>query len=131
MSCKRVKVMVVEDEVLIGMMLAKKLRSLGYEVGNVIAKGEDAVAVAVQEQPSVILMDVTLAGEMNGIEAAKIIKSRMQIPIIIFTGYNDKFIHDQVQSVSPAAVLSKMDPVADIVAAIDKATISQSPIVKP
>lgn len=131
MSCKRVKVMVVEDEVLIGMMLAKKLRSLGYEVGDVIAKGEDAVAVAVQEQPSVILMDVTLAGEMNGIEAAKIIKSRMQIPIIIFTGYNDKFIHDQVQSVRPAAVLSKMDPVSAIVAAIDKATISQSPIVKP
>ena len=131
MSCKRVKVMVVEDEVLIGMMLAKKLRSLGYEVGDVIAKGEAAVAVAVQEQPSVILMDVTLAGEMNGIEAAKIIKSRMQIPIIIFTGYNDKFIHDQVQSVRPAAVLSKMDPVSDIVAAIDKATISQSPIVKP
>jgi len=65
------------------------------------------------------------------IEAAKIIKSRTQIPIIIFTGYNDKFIHDQVQSVRPAAVLSKMDPVSAIVAAIDKATISQSPIVKP
>ena len=65
------------------------------------------------------------------IEAAKIIKSRMHIPIIIFTGYNDKFIHDQVQSIRPAAVLSKMDPVSDIVAAIDKATISQSPIVEP
>ena len=66
--------MVVEDEVLIGLMLAKKLRSFGYVVGEVATTGEEAVERTGQEHPQVILMDVTLAGEINGIEAARQIK---------------------------------------------------------
>ena len=118
MSDGNIRVMVVEDEVLIGLMLAKKLRACGYEVGDVITTGEDAVKYAAQTRPSVVLMDVTLAGQMNGIEAAKQIKDSYGVPIIFFTGYNDRLLHDQARRVDPVAILAKMDPVADIIAAI-------------
>ena len=121
MSDERIKVMVVEDEVLIGMMLAKKLRASGYDVGDVVTTGEDAVRYAGETRPSAVLMDVTLAGRMNGIEAAQQIRDKYAIPIIFFTGYNDRLIHDQARRVEPVAILEKMDPIADIITAIRRA----------
>lgn len=118
MSDEKIEVMVVEDEVLIGLMLAKKLRASGYEVGDVVTTGEDAVHYAGKTRPSAVLMDVTLAGRMTGIEAAQQIKDKYAIPIIFFTGYNDRLIHDQARQVDPVAILAKMDPIADIIAAI-------------
>ncbi len=121
MSEEKIKVMVVEDEVLIGLMLVKKLRAYGYDVCEVITTGEKSVEIAAEINPSVVLMDVTLAGRMNGLEAAKEIKKRYNIPIIIFTGYSDKSFHDQAHQIDPVAILAKMDPMSDIIAAIEKA----------
>jgi CheY-like chemotaxis protein len=121
MSQEGIKVMVVEDEVLIGLMLAKKLRSFGYVVGEVATTGEEAVERTGQEHPQVILMDVTLAGEINGIEAARQIKKEYGTPIVIFSGYDEKILHQQTQEIEPVAVLSKLGPVSDITAAIEKA----------
>ena len=121
MSNKKIKVMVVEDEVLIGLMLVKKLRAYGYVVGDVVATGKDSIESAGKIRPSVVLMDVTLAGQMNGIEAARQIKNKYGIPIIIFTGYSDRLLHDQARQIDPIAILSKMDPISDIIAAIEKA----------
>ncbi len=121
MSQDGIKVMVVEDEILIGLMLAKNLRSSGYIVGEVATTGEEAIERAGLEQPEVIMMDVTLAGDINGIEAARQIKAEHGIPIIIFSGYSDKSFYEQVQQVDPVAVLSKMGPFSDITAAIEKA----------
>jgi len=118
---EKIKVMVVEDEVLIGLMLVKKLRAHGYEVGDAITTGEKSIEIAAEFKPSVILMDVTLAGQMNGIEAAGKIKKRYGTPIIIFTGYIDKSFLDQAHTVDPVAILEKMDPISDIIAAIEKA----------
>ena len=121
MNNKKIKVMVVEDEVLIGLMLVKKLRAYGYDVGDVITTGEDSIESAGKIRPSVVLMDVTLAGQMNGIEAARQIKNKYGIPIIIFTGYSDRLLHDQARLIDPVAILAKMDPISDIIAAIEKA----------
>ena len=113
--------MVVEDEVLIGLMLVKKLRAYGYVVGDVVTTGEDSIESAGKIRPSVVLMDVTLAGQMNGIEAARQIKNKYGIPIIIFTGYSDRLLHDQARQIDPVAILAKMAPISDIIAAIEKA----------
>lgn len=121
MSNKKIKILVVEDEVLIGLMLVKKLRAYGYDVGDVVTTGEDSIEIAGKIRPSVALMDVTLAGQMNGIEAARQIKNKYGIPIIIFTGYNDSSLHDQARQIDPVAILAKMDPLSDIIAAIEKA----------
>jgi len=121
MSKDGIKVLVVEDEILVGLMLAKNLRSAGYVVGQVATTGEEAIERTGMEQPEVILMDVTLAGDINGIEAARQIKDRYGTPIIIFSGYRDDAFFEQAEQVDPVAVLSKMGPFADITAAIEKA----------
>ena len=121
MSIQKTRVMVVEDEVLIGLMLVRKLRAYGYDVDDVVTTGEESVERAGRTRPSVVLMDVTLAGQMNGIEAARKIKDKYSIPIIIFTGYNDRLIHDQARQIDPVAILAKMDPISDIIAAIETA----------
>ena len=121
MSMQKTRVMVVEDEVLIGLMLVRKLRAYGYEVDDVVTTGEESVERAGRTRPSVVLIDVTLAGQMNGIEAARKIKDKYSIPIIIFTGYNDRLIHDQARQIDPVAILAKMDPISDIIAAIETA----------
>ena len=121
MSLEPIKVMVVEDEVLIGLMLAKKLRAYGFDVVEVVTTGEEAVEQAVKLKPEVILMDVTLAGPMNGLEAAQHIERETEIPIIIFTGYDDGLVREQAADFKPAAVLTKMEPMATIVAAINRA----------
>lgn len=121
MSTRPAKIMIVEDEVLIGLMLARKLRTFGYDVTEPVTSGEEAVNRIEQELPQVILMDITLAGKMNGIEAGRIIKERYAIPIIIFSGYDDSFFPRQVMELGPVAVLKKMGPVSAITAAIEKA----------
>lgn len=113
------KILVVEDEVLVGLMLAKNLRACGYIVGEVVTTGERAIECAGLEEPDVILMDVTLAGEINGIEAAKQIKAEHGIPVIIFSGYNDESFHKQAQEAGPVAVLEKMAPFEEITTAIE------------
>jgi CheY-like chemotaxis protein len=121
MSERPARIMVVEDEVLIGLMLVRKLRAYGYEVGEVTTTGEEAVDRAGREKPDVILMDVTLAGRLNGIEASSIIKREYNIPIIIFSGYDDLTFQEQTRSIEPVAVLRKMDPVSTLVATIEQA----------
>jgi CheY-like chemotaxis protein len=121
MKQQPIKVMVVEDEVLIGLMLVRKLQAWGYQVDEVVTSGEEAVRRAGRERFDVILMDVTLAGELSGIEAAQQIKEQYDIPIIVYSGYDDKQFYDQVRLLAPVAVLKKLGPISDIVAAIDKA----------
>lgn len=121
MSKNNIKIMVVEDEILIGLMLVKNLRSSGYVVSEVITTGEEAVERSCLEHPDVVLMDVILAGDMTGIEAAKEIKKECGIPVIIFSGYNDESFLEQAWQAGPAAVLNKMGPFSDITAAIEGA----------
>ena len=66
----KVHVLVVEDEAIVSMDLRCKLESLGYGVPAEIRSGEEAVAAASQLRPDVVLMDISLSGEMDGIDAA-------------------------------------------------------------
>jgi len=115
-------VLIVEDEVLVGMMLARKIEASGFTVCAVVASGEEALAVALQDKPGVILMDVSLGGQMDGIETARQIRKRLEIPVVFFTGYNrDEALMTRAAEVEALAVLDKLGPVEDMVAALSKA----------
>lgn len=120
-----IKIMVVEDEVLIGLMLSKKLRQHGFEVGEIVTTGEEAIIRAEQERPAVILMDVTLAGELSGLDAANKIRDLYDIPSIIFTGYDDQSLDEKARQVGPVGVVPKMGPIEDIVDAVRAAADSR------
>lgn len=100
------RIMVVEDDGIIALGLQTKLESWGYTVDPVVFSGEDAVKESYQRKPDLILMDIGVKGDLNGIEAAHRIKE-LDIPIIFITGLDDQSITRKAMETVPYALLKK------------------------
>lgn len=85
-----VRILIVEDEYILAINLQESLESLGYFVLDITDSAEGAIARASKLRPNLILMDIRLRGEMDGIQAAEQIWHHLQIPIIYVTGHSDK-----------------------------------------
>ncbi len=83
-------ILIVEDEAIISADIANKLRRLGYDVVGAVDTGEKAVEIARQLRPSLVLMDILLAGVMDGIAAADAIRQECQLPVVFLSGRFDK-----------------------------------------
>jgi CheY-like chemotaxis protein len=112
------KILIVEDEQLIGLMLAENVRDMGWSVTTVVTNGQAAIRAIRSDPPDAILMDISLDGVMDGIETARIIKARQDIPILFFTGYQDQQLLDRAREVRPAGIVDKLDTTENIRAAI-------------
>ncbi|MFH2130314.1 MAG: PAS domain S-box protein [bacterium] len=86
----RGRILIVEDEVIIGMELESQMQSLGYEVTSIVNTGDRAIEKAEADKPDLILMDIRIKGEMDGIDAAEIIRTRFGIPVVFSTAYLDE-----------------------------------------
>jgi CheY-like chemotaxis protein len=86
------KILVVDDEAIITMQLERRLTAMGYSVAGMAASGEGAVEKARSIRPDLVLMDIVMPGEMNGIEAARIITTELGIPVVFITAYADDTI---------------------------------------
>jgi CheY-like chemotaxis protein len=104
---KKKKILIVEDEVVTGMDLWHLLELWGYEMCKQVATGEEALRVVENERPDVILIDINLSGEMNGVETAKRISSRFGVPFIFLTGYCDPEMKEEAESINPAGYFVK------------------------
>jgi two-component system, response regulator PdtaR len=94
-----VKVLVVEDERILALSLKKKLEKLGFTVTGTASTGKEAIDSTNQEKPDLVLMDIVLKGEMDGIDTAKLIINLHEIPIIYLTAYaDDETIERAVQT---------------------------------
>src|SRR5690606_35318925 len=83
-------VLVVEDESIVSKDIQNSLRKLGYNVVGAANTGEAAVRMAQEHMPDIILSDIMLKGEMNGIEAADAIRRETNVPVIFLTAYADE-----------------------------------------
>ena len=84
------RILIAEDEGIVALDLGMQLRALGYRVVATVNSGQAAVDKAAQTQPDLIMMDVRLKGEMDGVEAAEIITARLDIPVIFISALVDK-----------------------------------------
>ena len=82
-------VMVVEDEAIVAADLAGMLKRLGYVVAGIAATGEEAVAMVLERRPQLVLMDIQLAGALDGIQAAGAIQQRQDVPVVYLTAHSD------------------------------------------
>ncbi|MGD9947456.1 MAG: response regulator [Desulfobulbus sp.] len=112
------KILIVEDEKLIGLMLAENVKALGCEVTQVVTNGQAALRAVQANPPDAILMDISLDGVMSGIETARRIKSIQDIPILFFTGYQDPHLLAQADAVKPVGIVDKLDTTENIQQAI-------------
>jgi len=104
---KTLKVMIVEDEAIIAHSLKLDLKALNVDNIDLVAKGEDAVKFAREKKPSLILMDICLAGAMDGIEAAKKILKYHKIPIVYMTGFATNLIKERAAKTNPLTFIEK------------------------
>ena len=84
------RILIVEDQNIIALDLKNRLTSLGYTVPAMLAYGEEAVARAEELRPDLVLMDIVLKGEMDGVQAAEQIQKRRDLPIIYLTAHSDE-----------------------------------------
>lgn len=118
MTAKR-KILIVEDEILTARMISNQLRNSGYSTCKLVTTGEDALNAAASENPSLILMDIRLAGTMDGIEVAEMILSQRKIPIVFMSGYINSDIMDRAEQLKPLAYLTKPFSLAELQSIID------------
>lgn len=100
-------IMVVEDEGIVASDLGQCLKRMGYQVSAIVATGVEAVEKARAHKPDLILMDIMLRGDMRGTQAAHLIRSEMDIPIIFLTAYSDDATIKQAQLTEPYGYLLK------------------------
>jgi PAS domain S-box-containing protein len=104
---EKIRILIVEDEVLIAEDLQEMVQGLGYEVPGITKTGEKAIALAEEYQPDLVLMDINLAGEMDGITAGGEIRSRWGIPIIYVTAFATQAIIDRAKKTTPSGYILK------------------------
>lgn len=115
------RLLLVEDEYVIALGIQKSLERLGYEVPAVVASGEDAVTKALDLRPDLILMDIVLAGPMDGVEAARLIGAQADIPIIYLTANADSATVERARDTMPYGYMNKPINDRDLMSNIDTA----------
>ncbi len=107
MTEKRNRALIVEDEFLIAEGLRVQLEAIGLDVCDVATTAEEAVALADRHQPDLVLMDVRLGGDKDGVDAAMEIHANMKTPVIFLTGSREDMTIARINEDHPAGVLFK------------------------
>jgi len=100
-------VLIVEDELVSSRLLQNYLNLMGHNVVGVVPSGEEAVTYVLENNPDLILMDIELAGKLNGIETVEIINQTKEIPTLFLTGLTNKDLLERAKAVDPIGYLLK------------------------
>ena len=84
------RALIIEDEALIAEELRERLSRLGLTVIAAVSSGEEGVEIATSERPDLVLMDIRLSGEKDGVQAAREIREQIDIPIVYLTAHSDR-----------------------------------------
>jgi len=101
------RILIVEDEHIVAMGIKRMLKNLGYTVTGVASSGADAISKAESTFPDLVLMDIMLKGELDGIGAAKEIKERFNLPVVYLTAYSDSNILERAKKTGPFGYIVK------------------------
>jgi len=101
------KILIVEDEMVVALDIRNILHDLGYRVRGIADSGKEAVEMVEEDTPDLVLMDVMLKGDLNGIQAAKMICSRFDIPVVYLTAFSDDPIVEKAKRSNPFGYLLK------------------------
>ncbi|MFA6810490.1 MAG: response regulator, partial [Desulfoplanes sp.] len=107
MKDKKIKILVVDDEAIIATQLEEKLAFFGYDVVGRAGNGEKAIAMSRDLRPDLILMDIVMPGDIDGIGAAEIIKEKYNIPVVFLTAYTSEMYVRRAKKLDPLGFVVK------------------------
>lgn len=102
-----IKILVVEDEMIIAAKISMFLTELGYEVTGILPRAEEALLQLVENAPDIALLDIQLKGSMDGIALAQVMQKEHQIPVIFLTANSDDATFQRAKAAKPYAFLAK------------------------
>ena len=103
----KARILVVEDERLVALALEQCLKAIGHDVVALVTTGQEAVRKAVELEPDLVLMDIRLKGEVDGIEAAVRIHDNFGTPIVYLTAYSDDNTLERARAAQPYGYVLK------------------------
>jgi CheY-like chemotaxis protein len=121
------RILIVEDERIVAIDLQRRLTRLGYSVIALAASGTEAIQKALVLLPDVVLMDIRLQGDMDGVEAAQQIQAATAIPVVFMTAYVDEETQRRVRATSPWGCLYKPFTIHQIQATVEHVLSGQLP----
>lgn len=101
------KVLLAEDESITALQIKNKLKSWDFDVVAVASSGEEAIKMALEKKPDIVILDIVLKGNLDGIDAAQEIKNVLNIPIIYLTAFADENTMDRAMSTEPKNYILK------------------------
>lgn len=122
----KIRILIVEDMEVFAKHVQLRLESMGYAIAGIIDNGPDAIAKVQDGGIDIILMDITLEGDMTGIDAARQILRSTRIPIIFLTANTDKAVLETGKELSSSEVFLKPFSEQELHAAIQQAIISNA-----
>jgi len=102
-----IRILVVEDEAVVARDLQTRLTRLGYTIVDTTARGDSAIVLAEKHNPDLVLMDIRLQGEMDGIAAAHVIRNRYHLPVVYLTAHADEVTFDRARATEPFGYILK------------------------
>jgi two-component system, cell cycle response regulator len=116
-----ISILLVEDEGIVARDLEETLTRLGYQIAGIASEGTQAVTMAQKLQPELVVMDVSLRGEVDGIQAARLIQQNSHVPIIFLTGHSDSETLHRAVLTGPLGYLIKPFQEAELHSTIEVA----------
>jgi len=114
-------IFIVEDELILALDLKEKLERHGYEVTGHSVTGEDAISQIEKKPPDVILMDIKLAGHINGIEAAREIRKTINTVLVYCTAYSNREMLLETDDTLPSGFITKPFTEASLISVLEEA----------
>jgi adenylate cyclase len=107
MNGPKTRILIVEDEKIIGLDIKNTIERIGYEVINIVKSGESAIDLTGELKPDLVMMDIMLSGGISGIDAAEAIRRKFDIPVIYLTGLTDEETFHKAKITQPFGYLPK------------------------
>lgn len=120
------RIWIVEDESIVAMDLKARLERMGYTIPGISSYGEDAIEKVREYRPDLVLMDIVLKGDMDGITAAQIIRNEMEIPVVYLTAYADEKTIGRAKVTEPYGYILKPFQERDVLTVIEIALYKAS-----
>jgi len=101
------EILIVEDERITSLEIKMQIKKMGYKLFGYAPSGEKAIELCQEKRPDLVLMDIMLEGELDGIETVRELKKTKYLPVIYLTAYADTETHKRASKTNPSAILSK------------------------
>ena len=115
------RALIIEDEILIAEELTDRLSRLGFSVIAAVDNADKGIAIATRERPDLVLMDIRLKGEKDGVQAAQEIRQQVDVPIVYLTAYSDQLTVDRAKGTEHDGYILKPFHRGDLLSTIDVA----------